>query len=249
MYFSLKNIFRTLGLMSVIGAIFATVPVLVSADEGNLRGNMPNFEIHIIDNGNVLVRGAQVTAVSGNTITASTAIGSTTVSWLVNVSSSTDFIHKYSGKSSLADISVGDYLSFSGKMNTSASQLTVNAKVIKNWSVGETRATVSGTIESINSSLQNFVLVGKKQATTTVAVSSTTSIFKSGTTTPFSSLIVGDILKVSGIFSSQNTILTAEKIVVNVKEQDDDKSGKAFDKDFFKKLWERIGERFDKKKD
>lgn len=247
MYFTLKNIFRTIGLMSVIGAIFATVPVLVSADEGKSRSNVPNFEIHIIDNGNTLVRGAQVTAISGNTITATTALGSTTLSWLVKVNGATDFIHKYSGTSSLADVSIGDQLSFSGKIDTTASQLTVNAKVIKNWSVGESRATISGTIDSVNVSQNTFVLVGKKQATTTVAVSGSTSIWKNGATTTFSSLIVGNILKVSGIFNSQNKILTAEKIVVSVKEIEGNNSGKFLGKDFFKNLWERVGSKSEKK--
>lgn len=80
------------------------------------------------------MRGAKVTAIGASTISATTAFGSTTVAWTINTASSTEIIAKGKGKISLSDIVVGDFVSFNGRLNTAASSLTVDAKVVKDWS-------------------------------------------------------------------------------------------------------------------
>lgn len=92
------------------------------------------LEININDNGRVLVRGAKVTAVSADTISATTAFGSTTVLWTVKISSSTELITKGKGKVALSAVAVGDFVSFNGTLNAGATSLTVDAKVVKDWS-------------------------------------------------------------------------------------------------------------------
>lgn len=93
------------------------------------------LEVLINQNGKVLVRGAMVTATSTSAINAATSFGSTTLPWIINIASTTKFVpHHRRGVSSVADIAVGDVISFSGALDTSATTLTVKARVVKDWS-------------------------------------------------------------------------------------------------------------------
>ena len=91
----------------------------------------PQVEI-VINANHALVRGATVTAVSGNTITATTALGSTTLAWTVVTDANTQVIA--SSSRSLSSVAVGDKINFSGSLLGSATSLTVNANVVKDTS-------------------------------------------------------------------------------------------------------------------
>src|SRR5436853_253744 len=102
-----------LGTLVVLGVVLAGTFV-ARANEGgeNGRGNMMDhrsvgstLEIHINDNGKVLVRGAEVTAVSGNTITVKNTFGSYAMTWQVVTDSNTKFIRKHGGASGVAEVS------------------------------------------------------------------------------------------------------------------------------------------------
>ncbi|MFN4181508.1 MAG: hypothetical protein ACK4FA_02340, partial [Candidatus Paceibacteria bacterium] len=113
----------------------------------NKKGS--SLEVHINDNGSVLVRGAKVTAVSGNTITAITEWNGASVSWNINTDTATKFIELKNGQSSVSDVKVGDFVSFSGNL-MAGSTFTVQAKQVKNWSVApKVKTTVEGKLESI----------------------------------------------------------------------------------------------------
>ncbi len=102
-------------------------------DRLGVRKAGTELSVKIHDNGKVDVRGAKVPAVDSSTITATTAFGSTSVPWIINIGTST----KYSGKGGKninpPAIAVGDVISSSGPLNTGASQLSVDAKSVKVW--------------------------------------------------------------------------------------------------------------------
>src|SRR5438105_2503784 len=69
------------------------------------HGMGTTLEVHINDNGKVLVRGAKVTGVSGNTILASTAWGGAAINWTVTTDGSTEFVRRFGGASSMSEVS------------------------------------------------------------------------------------------------------------------------------------------------
>jgi len=95
------------------------------------------LEVAISDNGRVIVRGAEVTEVSGDTIRAKTEWGATELSWRIDTNNDTAFVEKSGSGSELSDISAGDYVSFSGEINEGEPVFTVSADAVKNWSLDE----------------------------------------------------------------------------------------------------------------
>ena len=66
--------------------------------------------------GNALVRGAKVTDVSGSTITAKTTWPDASFTWTVKTDSDTEFYATGKNTEDLADIDVGDVISFAGNL-------------------------------------------------------------------------------------------------------------------------------------
>ncbi len=104
-------------------------------DQREARMLGSTLEVHINDNGTVLVRGAKVTAVSGNSITAVSSWGSTTLVWTVNVDANTQFVRRSGGASNVGEVTVGDSISFHGSLLTNSNGLVVSARVVKDWSL------------------------------------------------------------------------------------------------------------------
>ena len=134
---------------AAIAASLVLAPVIALAHNNNDRdrdrGNRAEaervlrlahspLEVFINHNGKVLVRGAIVTATSTSAINATTSFGSTTLPWIIKLASTTKFVPHHDGISSVADIAVGDVISFSGTLDTSATTLTLIARVVKDWS-------------------------------------------------------------------------------------------------------------------
>lgn len=147
--------------------------------EARLVGS--SLEVHITDNGKVLVRGAKVASISGSTITATTMWGSAVMNWTVTSDADTKLIRRYGGASAINEITVGDYISFQGSLVTStASPMTVLAKTIKNWSVQKKNATFEGTVTSVSGS--TFVMSTKKDGSITITTTATTQFMKNSST-------------------------------------------------------------------
>src|SRR3989344_876738 len=82
------------GLTSVaVASALAFLPIIASANEGNSKGKdrlaaAHRVEVAINASGNVLVRGAKVTGISGSTRTVTTTAGASTLSWAVTTDAS-----------------------------------------------------------------------------------------------------------------------------------------------------------------
>ena len=120
------------------------------------HNNGTTLEVHINDNGSVLVRGAKVTAISGSIISASTTFGTSSIAWTIDGSGISKVTRRYGGNGTMADIQVGDYLSFNGALTTTASGFSVKATSLKDWSIQVKNSSFSGTISSITNT--SFVL-------------------------------------------------------------------------------------------
>ena len=183
-------------------------------DKNDAHSVGSTLEVHIGDDGNVLVRGAKVTAINGSAITATTAWGSASLTWTVNTNASTNLVRRFGGDfTSLSEIATGDLISFTGPLNTTAGQLTVTAKTLKDWSIQQARANFKGTVSSVNASAQSFALQTKERGTITVMVNSSTSITRAGTVVVFADVKAGDQVEhTSGLYDNASHILRAEVI-------------------------------------
>lgn len=179
------------------------------------RASGSTLEVHINDNGKTLVRGAKVTAVSGSVITATTTFGTNVMTWTVNTTSNTQFVRKFGGVSSTAEIQVGDFLSFSGMLSTTATGLTVDATIVKDWSIQARNDSFKGTISSIDATTLSFVLASENRGNITVKTATTTQIKKGNLVITFADLHVGDkIDKTDGLYNNLTLTLTANSVKV-----------------------------------
>lgn len=180
---------------------------------------------NINPSGHVLVRGATVTGVSGNTVTATTTWNSTTLTWTVVTASSTEVLGRNGNDKRdalvLASVKVGDTINFQGTLSAGTG-LTVAARVLRNLSVVKPvvqpvvqRDIFQGRLESIASTTLPTTL-GLKVGNTlyTVVVPLGTPVLKSNfTATTLSTLQVGDIVRVFGSASTTNNT-TIDALIV-----------------------------------
>lgn len=136
LYMKLKTLIASGAALALIATVAAS-PMLVSAKDSPKSEKTSGTSVAIGTNGGVLVRGAEVTAVSGNTVTARTQWGDTNISWTVETDGETNFIDRGGDKSERADIGTGETISFSGYIDADSGTFSVDADVVRNWSEGE----------------------------------------------------------------------------------------------------------------
>ncbi len=218
----LKNLSYLLAVVLVFSCFAFVGNVKADNDEGmkhfkEAHDNGSTLEVHIYDNGKVLVRGAKVTGVAGNVISAYTTWGSVTLNWAVNADAGAKIIRKYGGISSISEISVGDFISFHGNMVTTVgSPLTVNADIVKDWSIQNRGASMNGMVKSVDSAGMKFVLSHEDKADVTVMVTSSTKIMKGDAVGVFADITVGAKVSVRGTLNTLTNTLTADMVKVNV---------------------------------
>jgi hypothetical protein len=207
------NVAFALALLAV--GLLASAPLAHAESDAGPRSVGSTLETHINNDGSVTVRGAKVTAVVGSTISAQQSWGSYTVSWNVVTNPSTSIIRRYGGTSLLSEISVGDYISFNGPLDTTKATATVNAKTVKDWSIQKRHADFSGSITSVATSTSSFVLQTKERGALTVFTSASTTITKDGATAVFADLQIGQkVALASGIWDTERATLVADKVQV-----------------------------------
>lgn len=204
-----KNIIASLALFAVL----VPTSVALAHDDERERSQRPTdagVQIFATHDGNVLVRGAKVTGVASSTITATTAWGGTTLTWSVLTDGTTEFVSRSNGAIQLGNIAVGDTINFAGAW-VPGTALSVTAKVVKNVNSITEPVTLKGTVQSVATSTQSFVL--SYNSTTTVHASSS-SITLNGSNATFADLQVGDSVKVKGVWNTEHTILSASSVKI-----------------------------------
>lgn len=209
-----------------VASALAFLPVIASANEGTKDKNRlaaaQRVEVAINASGNVLVRGAKVTGISGSTLTVTTTAGASTLSWAVTTDSSTAFVTSAGSGSSLAQISVGDTVSFAGALTGTG--LNVKASAVKDWTIGANQRSISGIVTGINSSGNSLTLVGgngkdndndtDNKTRATIQLTGSTVIVLNGATSTLTSIQTGDKVKATGTMNEGGTVLTATSLTV-----------------------------------
>ncbi|MES2014336.1 MAG: DUF5666 domain-containing protein [Patescibacteria group bacterium] len=189
-------------------------------------------EVAMTSSGDVLVRGAKVTAVSGNTLSASTVWSATNLSWSVTTAAATTFSNKAGAVVSLSDIAVGDTVSFVGHFNAGNS-LSVNASAVKDWTKGVEVKVVSGVVSSVNLAALSFGLQTNAHNALSVQTTTGTTITLKGNASTLASLATGDGIKVTGTLSADGSTLTATKLEIMKKENVEEKRMESLAKRWF----------------
>jgi len=205
--------YQNIAIMSVM-TILALLPFAGTAYADNDSNSKAGtgVEVSIGANGSALVRGAKVTSVSGPTIGANTNYGSSLLGWTVKTDSNTEFSANKGSATGLAQIAVGDIISFRGSLDQAVSGLTVNAKVVKDWTHVESKKTFSGIVTTINATLGSFT-VSHDSATTSVQTNSgTTFKLTNGNNASFADIFLNAKVKVMGMFNASSSVLTATSI-------------------------------------
>lgn len=210
-----RSSYSLLGVFAVIAAL-ALFPLTSHADNGSKKSDKAATGVEVVlgTNGSALVRGAKVTSVSGSTINATTNYGSSKLDWTVKTDGSTEFTAHKGSATGLSQIAVGDIVSFRGSIDQAQSGLTVNAKVVKDWTQLESNKSISGIITSINATLNSFT-VSHGNSTTTVQTNSSTNFDLNGKDGSFASLFLNAKVKVKGLFSASSSVLTASEVDVS----------------------------------
>jgi|GEM_PF-3314336 hypothetical protein len=97
-------------------------------------------EMHIANNGLVLLRSARVVAVHGTTLTVSTAWGTTDFKWVVLTNASsyethyfgTRFLNRNGQEIAPQNVRAGDYVTITGALDATAQEPTLNADSVRN---------------------------------------------------------------------------------------------------------------------
>lgn len=91
----------------------------------------PNLEVHIANNGFVLIRNATITSIAGSTITAEIAWGSSTLTWAVQTDGKTEFVQSDGEKGTLSGLKEGDMITITGELDPTVSEPTVIAETVR----------------------------------------------------------------------------------------------------------------------
>lgn len=208
-----STLLKQLG-VGVLGVALLATPALTLARDTsyNPRAVGSSIEVMISQNGRVVVRGAQVTQVSGSTLTARTMWNDTSITWTVRTDSDTDFVRKSGSAADISDIDTGDYVSFSGNFAGSGA-FTVDADVVKNWSLSENRTVFTGRITDVDDN--DFTLETAGRGTITVETTSSTDY--TGNIDAFADLSANMRIVVYGSYDADSKVLTATQIAGNLK--------------------------------
>lgn len=131
---------QPLSYQSNVGKVTSTSPGHVSLSGEAMPAatvtdaKAPMLELHIANNGAVLLRGARVVSVSGNTIHAEMVWGTSDLKWALETGYNTRFLDSKGEKQTLGDIKKGDAISITGMLIESGSELIIDTQFVREQS-------------------------------------------------------------------------------------------------------------------
>lgn len=215
----MKRSYAVYTALAVAGLVFAGVAL---AKPNGHREVGSTLEVHFFDDGKVLVRGARVIEVGSSTINARTSWNGFGLDWTVNTDSSTGFVRRFGGSSSISEISKDDIISFKGSLvstTATASSPTVDADIVKDWSIQKKNASFFGSVLSVDLGAKTFMLNAEGNRSLKVFVDPETKITKTGkgkATSTFEDIKTGLKVHAKGLWNNIQNTLDAERIRIFV---------------------------------
>ena len=209
-----------------VGALIATASIGAFSGTAFADSRL-GVSIDVGAKGDALVRGAEVTAVSDSEMKAKTSWGDAVLNWVITTDSGTEYLGTNGTEVARNEIAVGDTISFRGTVDQALSALTVKAKIVKDWSMAKADEKFSGTVASINASLNSFV-VTRGNATTTVETNSSTKFTTKGDDAAFSDIALNSKVKLEGSWNASSTVFTATTVEIDGKNKHDGKKWRSW---------------------
>jgi hypothetical protein len=135
--------------------------------------------------------------------------------WTVNITSATKLYRRYMAVATIDEFAVGDTVEARG---TKATGNVLNAKVVRDKSIVIKNRDFPGRIKSIDITARSFIMPIKLKDgvfdLTVTATDATKYFGEEHETITFSDLLVGNKVKVLGVYNSTNKTLAAQRIIV-----------------------------------
>ena len=106
-------------------------PSAKAAAQASPSAASPVLEMHIANNGLVLLRGARVLSVSGSVITVEMVWGTNTFTWNVGTTYNTEFFTSTGEKETLSNIQAGDTVTVTGMLSGSGTGQSLSAEYVR----------------------------------------------------------------------------------------------------------------------
>jgi hypothetical protein len=151
----------------VLLVFVGTIPVSaqttsqIQMPDYNPRSVGAPLEVHIYDNGSVLIHGARVEQVAGSTIYTKVYWGLAFLRLTIRTTDKTVFVKKNGSETRISDIKVGDFITIEGDFYSGTSSLDVTARKIKNWSLQTETGEYSGDVASFSNTPGGFSMQAK----------------------------------------------------------------------------------------
>ncbi len=150
----------------------------------------------------------EVTVIGENSFTMSSEDGT----FQVNITDKTKILRKFGGKSSLAELSVGDEVMVFGKF-TDDTKSIIDAKTIKNNSIQKRFGAFFGKVTIKNT--DNFIMETEERGIQTVYFGNAKFVQRNEITMIYADLKVGDRVRVKGIWDKTLSKITE---VIQIKD-------------------------------
>jgi hypothetical protein len=189
------------GIGAAIGVIYCMSVVTAYAD------SVPN--VSIAGNGQAMVKGARVTAITTDSITAVTEWGSTNIPWTIEITGNTRFTPEFEHQTLREMVQVGETIGFNGTIDHKTHPLTVYATSVRNESVLQAGTVLDGTLLA---AVENGFVIQTDDGTSTVRIGTGTIMTKEGNRTTPHDLTPGDTIKAFGTLNVRSRVLDAERL-------------------------------------
>ena len=113
------------------GKVYLGAEAAAAASSVPKTKHAPILEMHIANNGLVLLEGAQVTSVSGSRLRVDMEWGAETFTWVVKTNSKTKFFASNGERAALADVRTGDTLTVTGTLTEGGTEPTIDAEFVR----------------------------------------------------------------------------------------------------------------------
>jgi len=203
----------------VLLVFVGTIPVSaqttsqIQMPDYNPRSVGAPLEVHIYDNGSVLIHGARVEQVAGSTIYTKVYWGLAFLRLTIRTSDKTTFVKKNGSETKISDIKVGDFITIEGDFYSGTSSLDVTARKIKNWSLQTETGEYSGDVVSFSNTPGGFSMQTKDGLVTVKPVSGA-QIKKGNLVINLDLIKVGDKVTIVGTYDRLKKEISATFISV-----------------------------------
>lgn len=216
----------TIALLAITVLMIGGVILVQGKNNGgdNIKPNIDNIQksdlkqriqIDETSAGNMAwITGAKIIGISGPSTSTPNLINVTVFgqNYKIEVGTSTNVVRQYWGKSEidLSEFSVGDIVNTYGILD-SADYFLIHAKTVRNVSIQKLNVVINGTILSISTSTNSFMIEATKTGTSTinVIIDANTKIYSGDTLKLFSDLQNGTKVTVRGIWDRTKSYVQA----------------------------------------